>query len=142
MSAEENKALVRRVLAAVRDGWTHAVIEEFFAPDYRRHLTPTGPHLTREGQRERASRLRVAFPDAAATLEDIVAEGDRVAYRLTIRGTHRGAFLGVAPTGRRVAVAFFAIVRVERSKLVEEWGGLDQIDLLRQLRAAGEPPSA
>jgi predicted ester cyclase len=86
--------------------------------------------------------VRVAFPDAAAILEDIVAEGDRVAYRPTIRGTHRGSFLGVARTGRRVAVAFLAIVRVERGKLVEEWGGLDQIDLLRQLRAAGEPPSA
>lgn len=72
-----------------------------------------------------------------------MAEGDRVAYRPTIRGTHRGPFLEV---GRRPAgawaVAFLAIVRVERGKLVEEWGGLDQIDLLRQLRAAGEPPSA
>ena len=134
MAAEDNKALVRRVLAEVRHGWTPAVIEQFFAADYRRHLAPTGPHLTREEQRERASRLRTAFPDAEAMLEDIVAEGDRVAYRLTIRGTHRGPFLGVAPTGHRVAVALFAIVRVEQGKLAEEWGGLDQTDLLRQLR--------
>jgi predicted ester cyclase len=139
MPAEENKALVRRVLAEVRHGWTPAVIEQFFAPDYRRHLSPTGPHLTGEEQRERASRLRVAFPDAEATLEDILAEGDRVAYRLTIRGTHRASFLGVAPTGRRVAVSLFAIVRVEGGKLAEEWGGLDQGDLLRQLRVPGEP---
>lgn len=139
MSAEANKALVRRILAEVRDGWTQAVIEQFFAPDYRRHLAPTGPHLTREEQRERASRLRVAFPDAAAALEDIVAEGDRVAYRLTIRGTHRGPFLGIAPTGRRVLVSFFAIVRIEDGKLAEEWGGLDQVDLLRQLRAEQAP---
>src|ERR1700675_4837874 len=96
MSAEDNKALVRQFLAEVRDGWTQAVIEQFFAPDYRRHLTPEGPHLTREEQRERASRLRVAFPDADVALEDILAEGDRVAYRSTIRGTHRGSFLGVA----------------------------------------------
>ncbi len=135
MSAEDNKALVRQLLVGVRDGWTQAVIEQFFAPDYRRHLAPTGPHLTREEQRERASRLRVAFPDAAAALEDIVAEEDRVAYRLTIRGTHRGSFLGVAPTGRRVTVSFFAIVRIADGKLAEEWGGLDQVDLLRQLRA-------
>ena len=140
MSAEDNKALVRRVLAEVRDGWSVDVIERFFTVDYQRHLTPTGPHLTREEQRERASRLRAAFPDAQATLEDIVAEGDRVAYRLTIRGTHRGAFLGVAPTGRRVAVSLFAIVRVEHGKLAEEWGGLDQVDLLRQLREPREPP--
>jgi predicted ester cyclase len=142
MSAEENKALVRRMLAEVRHGWTSAVIELFFAPEYRRHLTPTGPHLTGEEQRERASRLRVAFPDGDATLDDILAEGDRVAYRLTIRGTHQGAFLGVAPTGRRVTVSLFAIVRVDNGKLVEEWGGLDQVDLLRQLQELGEPPPA
>ena len=139
MPVEENKALVRRVLAEVRHGWTAAVIEQFFSPDYRRHLTPTGPHLTREEQRERASRLRAAFPDAEATMEDILAEGDRVAYRLTIRGTHRAPFLGIAPTGRRVAVSLTAIVRVEHGKLAEEWGGLDQADLLRQLGSPGEP---
>jgi steroid delta-isomerase-like uncharacterized protein len=139
MSAEDNKALVRQFLAEVRDGWTQAVIEQFFAPDYRRHLTPTGPHLTREEQRERASRLRVAFPDADVALEDILAEGDRVAYRSTIRGTHRGSFLGVAASGRRVIVSFLAIVRVDNGKVAEEWGGLDQVDLLRQLREPSEP---
>jgi predicted ester cyclase len=142
MTAEENKALVRRVLAAVRTGWTSAAIEEFFAPGYRRPLTPTGTHLTGEQQRERASRLRTAFPDSEAALEDILAEADRVAYRLTIRGTHRGAFLGVEPTGRRVAVSFFAIVRVEGGRIVEEWGGLDQADLLRQLGEPGESGTA
>jgi len=142
MPAEENTALVRRVLAEVRHGWTPAVIEQFFSPDYRRHLTPSGPHLTREEQRVRASRLRAAFPDAEATLEDIVAEGDRVAYRLTIRGTHRAPFLGIEPTGRHVAVSFMAIVRVEHGNLAEEWGGLDQADLLQQLRSPGEPPAA
>jgi len=135
MAAEENKALVRRVLAAVRHGWTPAVIDQFFAAGYRRHLTPTGPHLTGEEQRERASRLRGAFPDAEFTLEDILAEGDRVAYRSTLRGTHQGPFLGVAPTGHRVTVSFLAIVRVEDGRLAEEWGGLDQADLLRQLRS-------
>ncbi|MGH7304135.1 MAG: ester cyclase [Candidatus Rokuibacteriota bacterium] len=82
----------------------------------------------------RATRLRVAFPDAEATLEDIFAEGDRVAYRLTIRGTHTGEFLGVPASGRSVAVSFIAIVRIADGKLVEEWGGLDQPDLIRQMR--------
>lgn len=140
MPSEENKALVRRVLAEVRQGWTPEVVERFFSPHYRRHLTPSGPHLTGEEQRARATRLRTAFPDAEVTLEDIVAEGDRVAYRLTMRGTHRGTFLGVASTGRRVTVSLFAIVRIEDGRLAEEWGGLDQGDLLRQLGALGEPP--
>ena len=95
MSETENKALVRRLLDELRDGWHPATIEKYFAPGYRRHLTATSTPLTREEQRQRATRLRVAFPDAQATLEDIFAEGDRVAYRLTIRGTQAGEFLGV-----------------------------------------------
>jgi predicted ester cyclase len=135
MSAGENKALVRRLLERVRDGWSPAVIEEFFAPSYRRHLNPTTAPLTREGQRARANRLRAAFPDATVTLEDIFAEGDRVAYRLTIRATHQGAFQGIPPTGKQVTVSFTAIVRIEDGRLVEEWGGLDLFDLRRQLEA-------
>jgi predicted ester cyclase len=136
MSAEENKALVRRLLERVRDGWSPAVIEEFFAPSYARHLNPTTAPLSPEGQRTRANRLRAAFPDATVTLEDIFAEGDRVAYRLTIRGTHQGAFQGIPPTGKHVTVSFTAIVRIEDGRLVEEWGGLDLFDLRRQLEAA------
>jgi hypothetical protein len=62
MSAEENKTLVRRLLERLRGGWTPDVIEEFFAPSYRRYLNPTAPPLAREGQRERANRLRASFP--------------------------------------------------------------------------------
>src|SRR5262245_39832071 len=80
MTAETNKALVGRLLERVRGGWTPDVIEEFFAPGYRRYLNPTTPPLTREGQRDRANRLRTAFPDGFAMLEDMLAEGDRVAY--------------------------------------------------------------
>ena len=98
------------------------------------------PPLTREEQQQRATRLRVAFPDAQATLEDIFAEGDRVAYRLTIHGTHTGEFLGVAASGRPVAVSFIAIVRIADGKLVEEWGGLDQPDLIRQMRGSPSAP--
>lgn len=140
MREAENKALVRRLLDELRDGWQPATIEKYFAPTYRRHLTATSTPLTREEQGQRASRLRVAFPDAEATLEDIFAEGDRVAYRLTIRGTHTGEFLGVAASGRSVAVSFIAIVRIADGKLVEEWGGLDQPDLIRQMRGLPSPP--
>lgn len=132
---DDNRALVRRLLEVVATGWAPDVIEEFFASDYRRYLNPHSPPLTREGQRARASRLRAAFPDATATLEDIVAEGDRVVYRLTIRGTHRAEFQGIPATGRRVTVSFLGIVRIAGGKLVEEWGGLDLFDLRDQLQA-------
>ena len=140
MPEAENKALVRRLLDELRDGWRPATIEKYFAPSYRRHLNATSTPLTREEQRQRATRLRVAFPDAEATLEDIFAEGDRVAYRLTIRGTHTGDFLGVAASGRSVTVSFIAIVRIADGKLVEEWGGLDQPDLIRQMRGLPSAP--
>jgi predicted ester cyclase len=136
MSAEANKALVRRLLERVRNGWSADVIPEFYAPSYRRYLNPTTPPLTAEGHRARATRLSDAFPDGTVTLEDILAENDRVAYRLTIRGTHQGAFQGIPPTGRRVTVSFTAIVRIENGKLVEEWGGLDLFDLRQKLEAA------
>lgn len=134
MSAEENKALVRRLLERVREGWSSAVIEEFFAPGYRRHLAPTTTPLTADGQQARANRLREAFPDATVTLEDIFAEDDRVAYRLTIRGTHRAMFQGIPPAGKRVTVSFTAIVRIADGRLIEEWGGLDLFDLRQQLQ--------
>lgn len=140
MLEAENKALVRRLLDELRDGWRPATIEKYFAPSYRRHLNATSPPLTREDQRQRAMRLRVAFPDAQATIEDIFTEGDRVAYRLTIRGSHTGDFLGVPASGRSVAVSFIAIVRIADGKLVEEWGGLDQPDLIRQMRGLSSSP--
>jgi predicted ester cyclase len=139
MSAEENKALVRRLLERVRNGWSPDVIEEFFAPSYRRYLNPTTAPLTADDNRARADRLRSAFPDGTTSLEDLLAEGDRVAFRLTIRGTHQGAFQGIAPTGRRVTVSFTAIVRIEGAKLVEEWGGLDLFDLRQQIESASGP---
>jgi predicted ester cyclase len=60
---------------------------------------------------------------------------DRVAYRLTIHGTHQGAFQGIPPTGKHVTVSFTAIVRIEDGRLVEEWGGLDLFDLRQQIEA-------
>ncbi len=133
---EDNKALVRRLLDEVRHGWNPVTLETFYAPSYKRYLNATDPPLTREEQWRRADRLRVAFPDAVATLEDMLGEGDRVAYRLTFHGTHTAEFLGIPPSGNRIAVSFVALVRIEDGRLVEEWGGLDQPSLLRQIGAS------
>ena len=132
-SAEDNKALVRRWLEALRGSLAPEVVGAFFAPDYRRHLDVTSPPISAEMHLQRMARLRGAFPDAQSTLEDIVAEGDRVAFRLTIRGTQTGAFLGAAATGKSVTVPFVGIVRIADGKIAEEWGGLDQATLFRQL---------
>jgi steroid delta-isomerase-like uncharacterized protein len=133
MSADDNKALVRRWLDALRGSLAPEVVGAFFAPDYRRHLDLTSPPITAEMHLQRMARLRGAFPDARTTLEDIVAEGDRVAFRLTIRGTQTGAFLGAPATGKSVTVPFFGMVRIADGRIAEEWGGLDQGSLFRQL---------
>ena len=135
MSAEANKALVRRYLEEVWQKRNPAAVAEFLAPDYRRYLSPTAVPLTRDGQRERVTGFRTAFPDIQLTLEDMFAEGDRVAFRSTIRGTHRGLFQGIAPTGKRVTVSLIDVVRIENGAFIEHWGGPDLWDLLQQLGA-------
>jgi len=72
-------------------------------------------------------------------VEDIVAVGDRVAFRATIRGTHKGSFQNIAPTGKQVAVSALDIVRIENGRFIEHWGGPDLFSLLQQLGAVVAP---
>ncbi len=135
MSAEANKSLVRRYIQEVWQKRNIAAVDAFLAPNYRRHLSPTAAPLTRDGQRQRLAGFRAAFPDIQLAIEDVFAEGDRVAFRSTMRGTHHGIFQGIAPTGKHVTVALLDVVRIEDGKIVEHWGGPDLWDLLQQLGA-------
>ena len=135
MSAEENKALVRSYIEKVWHQKNSAAIDEFLAVNYQRHTSPNVAPVNREGQKQRLVGIRAAFPDITLTLEEILAEGDRVAFRSTIRGTHQNIFQGIPPTGRQVTVSLLDIVRVEDSKIVEHWGGPDFLDWLQQLGA-------
>lgn len=133
MSIERNKAVVRRYLDEV---WNKGNIDgsaAFLAPDYRRHAGPGTDPLDIEGQRVRLHGFRAAFPDARLVIEDIIAEGDLVAFRFTMSGTHRGPFQGVAPTGRQVRVPGLDLVRLRDGLLVEHWGGADLASLRAQL---------
>jgi steroid delta-isomerase-like uncharacterized protein len=132
--ADENKSLVRRYYEAVNRGNPNA-LDEFFSPNYKRYLSATAAPLTADGQKQRLAGLRAAFPDLQLTVEDIIAEGDRVAISLTARGTHLGTFQGIAPTGKPVTVSAFEVVRIENGKLIEHWGGPDTLNLLQQLGA-------
>ena len=86
--------------------------------------------------------VRTAFPDSHHAVEDLIGEGDRVVTRFTWRGTHRGAFLGVPATGRRVAVGGIWIHRLEGGRILEgrDWGQVDWLGLLRQLGALPDGP--
>lgn len=133
MTAEANEQLLARYVREVWDGGDLDALERYLSPDFKRHVSPTLPPLDRNGQIERLRGFRSAFPDITLTVEDVVARDDRVAFRSTIRGTHRGPLAGMAATEREIEVTLVDIVRIEEGSFVEQWGGPDMSDLFRQL---------
>jgi steroid delta-isomerase-like uncharacterized protein len=113
------------------------------APGYVGH-DPAIPHEIAgpAAERELAAAYRVAFPDLAITIEDQIAEDDRVVTRWTARGTHLGAFRGIPPSGKQVSLTGINIIRVAGGKAVEGWMSLDELGLLRQLGAMPAAPAA
>lgn len=87
-----------------------AAADELLAPDYRRYISPTTAPLSVDVQKQRLAGIRAAFPDWHLTVEDMIADGDRVAFRATIRGTHKGTFQSIVPTGKPVTVSALDIV--------------------------------
>lgn len=135
MPAEENKATIRRYVAEAWNKGNVDIIDELMAAHYARHIAISTPPLTREGQKQRILGFRRAFPDLHLTLEDIFAEGERVSFRLTLRGTHQGEFMRIAPTGKQIAVGAIDVARFEDGKVVEHWGQTDMLGMLQQLGA-------
>ena len=132
MSTEENKALLRRLFDEVWNQENLATVDELLAADYVLHdpaLQVRGP----QGFKAYVSAFRAAFPDMHATIEDQIAEDDRVAMRFTVHATHKGEFQGIAPTGKQVALSGIDIQHVIDGKIVENWVNLDALGLLQQL---------
>jgi steroid delta-isomerase-like uncharacterized protein len=140
MSTEQNKALVRQMVEEVFNQGNVSLANEFLAPDFlEREELPAGIPRDREGVKLLTTLLRSAFPDFKATLEDIVAEDDRVVIRQTWSGTHQGEFMGVPPTGRKVSFGVIDILRVAGGKCQEHWGQMDTMALMQQLGALPTP---
>jgi steroid delta-isomerase-like uncharacterized protein len=135
MSAEENKALLRRYVNEVWGNQNLKALDEFLAPDYQRHRSATTQPLTRDQQKQLLALFRTAFPDIQITIEEIIAGEDQIAFRSTMRGTQFGEFLGIPPTGRHVTVGLVDVIHIRNGKFVEQWGGPDLFDLLKQLGA-------
>jgi steroid delta-isomerase-like uncharacterized protein len=134
MSTEPNKAIVRRFFEEVYNQGNLALADELFAADFggpgRGHHAVRGPEAARRGVRT----MRTAFPDIHFTVEDLVAEDDKVVVRVTFRGTHQGIFMGIAPTGRKVTGIGVELARLADGKIVEEgWHHYDLLHLLEQL---------
>ena len=132
--SEENKAIVRRYIEEALGNGKLSVIEDIFAVDVMSH-TPNGNMEGIEGISEPVTMRRNAFPDLTVTIDDQIAEGDKVVTRLTFSGTHRGDYRGMAATGRKATWNQIAIARIENGKIVESWRIPDRLGLRQQLSA-------
>jgi steroid delta-isomerase-like uncharacterized protein len=128
-----NAELVRELHEALLTERDVDVLDRFFAPDFVSHNNPPGFPPGVAGVKQFFAMFRDAFPDAAVAIDELVAEGDRVAVATTLTGTHEGELMGMAPTGRAVAVTGIDIVRIEDGRIVEHRGLTDIIGLMRQL---------
>jgi steroid delta-isomerase-like uncharacterized protein len=131
-----NKRIARLVLEEMWGKGRVELADQLYAPDWVDHVG-TGPEPSEvkgaEGIKEAVITFRAAFPDLAYTVHEVVAEGDLVVARFAARGTHRGPFLGVAPTGREVTYAGLDMNRVRDGRIVESWVHYDALGLLQQL---------
>ncbi len=135
--SEENKSVARRVFEDFFTNGNLELAEELFGPELVQHH-PDDPFETRgqQGIRERISAYRTAFPDLSTPIEDLFAEGDRVAIRYVARGKNDGEIMGTEPTGKEVAIEAQAIYRFEGGKVVEIWDAWDVLSLMQQLGLA------
>ena len=133
--SDENKALVRRWFAELDRGNDH-IADELVAIDYIDHNPPL-PDMApgREGVKQANALLRAAFTDARHTIEDQIAEGDKVVTRITARATFQGEILGIPPNGKLITVEGISIHRIAGGQFVEHWAVGDNLSLYQQLGA-------
>ena len=135
-----NKALVRRFFEEVWSTGDIARRDDFLAPGYRGHMSGAPHPIDRDGWTSWFQGFRSAFPDARFTIEDMLAEDDRVAARLTMRGTHLGSLNGIPATGRTVVVTGMSIERIANGRIIEGWNENDALGMLTQLGVLPPPP--
>jgi steroid delta-isomerase-like uncharacterized protein len=130
--SEQNKRLMRRGIEEVWNKGNLAVVDDLIAGDFVGH-SPPDEHHGPEGVKQYFAMLRAAFPDIHFTIEDQIAEDDRVVTRWTARATHTGPFKGIPPTGKAGVVTGITINRVAGGKVLEGWTNKDDLGMLQQL---------
>jgi steroid delta-isomerase-like uncharacterized protein len=139
--SEENKALVRRFFEEFITKGDLSLTDELIAENYVDH-NPPGPNIAPgpEGVKQLFAGRRSAFPDLTVTVDDQVAEGDKVVSRGTITGTHKGEFMGIPATGKSISMGAVSIFRIEDGKIAERWGEVDTLGMMQQLGVVPPPP--
>jgi predicted ester cyclase len=135
MGITDNERLLNQYIREVWEKGNPEAVGLFAAEGFLRHGRPGTQPLDRAGQIERLKSFQAAFPDISIEVDDAITGDDYIAFRSTMRGTHRGELMGIGPTGRQVTVQLVDMIRVEDGKFVEQWGGPDMLDLLSQLGA-------
>ena len=140
MSTEQNKAIARRFIEEASKNT--ALFDELLAPNYVLYFS-AAPEPIRgiEAAKQLNAVYRNAFPDFVTSVEQMVAEGDKVVVRWSVHGTHTGDFQGIPPTGKHGMASGIDIVRIEGGQIVEDWGVFDSLGLLQQLGAVPPPGS-
>ena len=136
---ERNKQLVEQIIDRIFVHQEDAAIDELVSEDFVPHTfgkMPSG----REGLREGMKRAGAGVSDAEFTIHDMIAEGDRVAARLTTTARHTGTFMGIEPTGNRYSIDEIHIFRLHDGQLVEHWHAFDTATLMAQLKGGGQSP--
>jgi steroid delta-isomerase-like uncharacterized protein len=141
--SEENKALIQRFVDEAFNKGNLDVAVEVYASTFISH-DPTTPEQqgSPEDVKQFVNMYLSAFPDGRTTVEDSIAEGDKVAYRWTFRGTHQGELMGIAPTGKQVEITGITINRISGGKVEEQWNNFDQLGMLQQLGMVPAPEQA
>lgn len=144
-TSAENKEIVRRYYEEAFNEEQYDLLDELIAEDVVNHDPLSDETLSAgeargfAGFRRHVEVAHEAFADATVTIEDMIAEGDKVAARFTFEGTHEGRFGGIEPTGKQVAGTNMVFYRIEDGKIAERWLASDNLELLKQLGAAKMP---
>jgi steroid delta-isomerase-like uncharacterized protein len=144
MSTEQNKALARRFIEEIWNQKNLVIAKELIAATYVFHTPGSPPGLPPgpEGFQQFASAFLTAFPDVYTSIEDQLAEGDKVVTRWTSHGTNTGSLFGMPTTGKSAIITGITIDRVADGKIVESWDELDQLGMLQQLGVIPGPGQA
>ena len=142
MSAEENKAVVRRFFEELLSTDNLAVADEILSPGFRFYFAGSPEPIDLESYKEFLVARRAAFPDRRFVVEEMIAEGDKVSARFTMRGTHKGELRGFAPTGREVTMTGIDMIRLSEGKMAEDRVEVDQLGMMQQLGVIASPQHA
>ncbi|MBX3082421.1 MAG: ester cyclase [Anaerolineae bacterium] len=131
--SEQNKAAVRHFIETAFNQHDLGGFPDYYSPNLIDHALPPNMPQGLEGRKMLASMFFTGFPDIRVTIEDMVAEGDKVVAYWSATGTHQGDLMGIPPTGKYVTISGMAIDRLQGGKSVEHWEIIDQLGLMQQL---------